>query len=571
MLILQLMPQARKQFLFFLSSTALFFISIVALFTIEIGHREPQDQVLELWTTPIVASATIENAGSISTDLIVEKTDFTRKVIQVFPGVSRQAAAEAVAKVGGQLIEEAGQNAFSVALPEENLAQAEQELANDQNIAVVETDYAVSFLATADWGVERVKAPEVWDETQGNGILVAVVDTGVDRSHSDIAANYAGGYDFFNDDTDPQDDHGHGTAMTGIALAPQNNFGTIGVGHQARLLAAKVLGSDGIGYVSTVVAGIDWAVDNGASVINLSLGTTHNSQILKDAVDRAARQGVVVVAAAGNTNGGALVYPAAYDSTIAIGATDRDDRLASFSAVGSELVAPGVGILAPSLGGAHITVSGTSASTAHVSGLAALLLEYGVGNVRQSLRDGAVDLGTEGRDPYFGYGLPEAPRALMLAEEDTTSPTVSFIEPRDGQKIAGQVVVRVHAEDDREVLKVDLYANGQLVSASATYPYRWRWDVSQTPTGFYTITARALDAIGNIAEASIRVEVVRQTSDIPTPPVTTPTPELPMPAPTSTPQTQQEVQQQPQLPSSAIEKIPQNTGRPANPPRGRPN
>ncbi len=493
-------------------------ISSVALLS-QRTPREGQQVVRDaavpvlVWSEPSVQAADLEQAGVASADLITERTDFTRKVVTIAPGAGRAAVEQAVVTAGGTVVGEAGVAGLVVSLPADNLVAAETELTESSAVQNVETDFAVSLLANPDWGVVRVKAPDVWEIADGGGVSIAVLDTGLDRGHPEFSGAYLGGYDFFNDDDDPEDDHGHGTAVAGIALARQNGAGTIGVGKSASVLTGKVLGSDGVGYISTVVSGIDWAVEQGARVINLSLGTTFDSETLKAAVDRAAAREVVVIAAAGNTGGGPVIYPAAYDSVIAVGATDRSDALASFSAVGSELVAPGVSVQAPWPGGGYASISGTSASAPHVSALAALLLQHGTDSVRQALRDGADDLGTPGLDPYFGYGLPEAPAALALTTEDSTRPTVSFIEPRDGQKISGQVVIRVDAADDRGVVKVDLIAPaGMIISASATPPYRWRWNVQDTPPGTYVIIARAYDEAGNVGEDRVTVEVIIQAS-----------------------------------------------------------
>lgn len=441
---------------------------------------------------------------------LTEETDFAQKVVTVAPGRSAAAVERAVRSVGGRALRRAGDRTVVASLPRDRIAASERALVADPNVARVETDFALGVLSVPDWGVQRVKAPEVWTRTTGSGVRVAIVDTGVDAGHPDLAGQVVGGIDIVNQDSDPQDDHGHGTAIAGIVAAAQNSTGLIGASHRVPLLAVKVLGSDGFGTVSSVVEGIDWAVANGARIINLSLGTTFDSATLREAVERAANRGILVVAAAGNT-GSTLLYPAAYDAAIAVGATNRLDQRASFSALGVELVSPGVEVTAPWPGG-YVLFSGTSASAPHVSGVAALLLADGITEVRQALRNGVADLGPPGPDPEYGYGLPEATRALQYSQTDGAKPIVSFIAPLDGQTISGQQVVRVQASDNRRVAKVDLLVNGTLLSSSSTPPYRWRWDLRNAAAGTYQLTAQAFDLAGNMGEANITVQVLSSQS-----------------------------------------------------------
>jgi len=469
---------------------------------------------------PSIGAADLANSGRISREIIVENTDFTRKNVLFKSGVGSAERARILGSMGAEVVGETGGGGLVIKVSEDGLSAAERELSQSGAVEAFETDYAVSLSSVVDWGVSRIGADQVWESSRGAGVRVAIIDTGVDRGHPDMS-NYAGGFDFVNEDPDPQDDHGHGTAVAGIAASARNGASTIGVGPEISILAVKVLDSDGVGFVSDVVKGIDWSVQNGAGVINMSLGTTFDSTFLKSAVDRAASSGVVVVASSGNTNGGSLIYPAAYDSVIAVGATDKNDSLASFSAAGSELVAPGVSITAPWPGGGTAVISGTSASSPHVAGVAAHLLANGIQNVRSALRDTAEDLGESGQDPYFGHGLVNAVSALGADEEDNEAPVVSFISPTNGQKLAssGQVVVNIDARDNDEILKVDLIVNDRFVYSSATPPYNWRWDLSAGTPGVYGLTARAFDGSGNIAEASIVVEVLAdKREDLPTPP-----------------------------------------------------
>ena len=215
--------------------------------------------------------------------------------------------------------------------------------------------------------------------------------------------------------------------MAGIAAALNNSLGVVGAGPNIDLYAIKVLNRNGSGFLSDVIEGIQWATANGIKVANMSLGSTSNVQSFHDAVIAAYNAGVTIVAAAGNS-GGAVSFPAAYPEVIAVSATDINNNLASFSSRGPEidLAAPGVSILSTYKGTSYATLSGTSMASPHVAGSAALVINSPIGaydvnlngkwdpaEVKQKLRDKAVDLGTTGFDNLFGWGLVNAFSAIQ--------------------------------------------------------------------------------------------------------------------------------------------------------------
>ncbi len=302
---------------------------------------------------------------------------------------------------------------------------------------------------TLEWGVDRIDADLVWDvngdlttdegANTGSGIKVAILDTGIDKDHPDLKANVKGGINFVSkpwwkepDPTKWDDDNGHGTYCAGIVAAVENDIGVIGVAPSVWLYAVKVLDRTGSGYLSDVIAGIDWCVQNGMQVVSMSLGTSEDSQALKDACDNAYAAGLVLVAAAGNDGDGdpttdEVLYPARYDSVIAVAATAEDDSTPIWSSEGMEveLSAPGVDVRSTWKGGTYETHSGTSAACPHVSGTVALILasdetiwvEKGYTNgdgtwtnseVRNVLRGTADDLGQTGHDNFYGYGIVDA-------------------------------------------------------------------------------------------------------------------------------------------------------------------
>ncbi|MEA1907783.1 MAG: S8 family serine peptidase [Euryarchaeota archaeon] len=212
----------------------------------------------------------------------------------------------------------------------------------------------------------------------GTGVKVAVVDTGIDYTHEDLDSNYKGGYDFVFSDSDPFDDsyNSHGTHVAGIIAAERNGIGVVGVAPNASIYAIKVLDGSGYGITSWVIAGIEWAVENDMDVVVMSSGTEEDSQPLRDACRNAYDSGMILVAAAGNTHGGNVTYPARYDSVIAVTATNLNGSPASFSPIGPEieLAAPGVDILSTIRGDDYGYLSGTSQAAPQVAGTAALII-----------------------------------------------------------------------------------------------------------------------------------------------------------------------------------------------------
>ena len=266
-----------------------------------------------------------------------------------------------------------------------NVSDAVASLSACPAVRFVEPNYiayvADTIPSDASWGLQyglvNIRAPQGWDTARGGpGITIAIVDTGVDLAHADLAAKVVGGHDFVNNDAIAQDDNGHGTHVAGIAAAVTNNgAGVAGTSWGARIMPVKVLNAAGGGTFANVAMGIIWATDNGAQIINLSVGGPTSSVVLQNAVNYAAGKGVLILAASGNSGSNLILFPAAYPNVIAVGATDSLNNLAGFSNYGPELdlVAPGVNIYSTSLGG-YAYRNGTSMSTGFVSGLAAILL-----------------------------------------------------------------------------------------------------------------------------------------------------------------------------------------------------
>ncbi|MBI4054828.1 MAG: S8 family peptidase [Elusimicrobia bacterium] len=271
------------------------------------------------------------------------------------------------------------------------------------------------------WGIERVQAPSAWAVTRGAGVKVCVVDTGVDGNHQDLRV--LGGYNSIDPAASWQDDHGHGTHVSGTIAAKDNGVDSnglevVGVAPEAAIYAVKVLDSGGSGTYSDVIEGIEWCVKNRMDVVSMSLGASRGTPALEDIVRAAHAAGVVLVAAAGNS-GGAVGYPAKYSEVIAISASDILNKAASFTSRGPEVeyIAPGVSVPSTYLGGGYQSLSGTSMACPHVSGLAALAISRGArgpSGVRTALTAAAQSLGLDRN--LEGNGLVNAAK-LVGAEE----------------------------------------------------------------------------------------------------------------------------------------------------------
>ncbi|MBI2326762.1 S8 family peptidase [Candidatus Curtissbacteria bacterium] len=228
------------------------------------------------------------------------------------------------------------------------------------------------------WGVDRIDAEKVWTTSAADSIKVAVIDTGFDLDHPDLAANIKGGTNTINPAATAEDDNGHGSHVAGIIAAVNNSIGVVGVGHQVDLYAVKVLNRNGYGYVSDIIEGIEWSIANNMNIINMSLGTSSDIQSFHDAVIAAKAAGITVVAAAGNSGPGdnTVIYPAKYAESIAVSAVDSTDGQPYWSSRGPEvdLAAPGVSIYSTYKGNGYTIMSGTSMASPHVAGSAALVL-----------------------------------------------------------------------------------------------------------------------------------------------------------------------------------------------------
>ncbi|MFB6220619.1 MAG: S8 family peptidase [Halolamina sp.] len=376
-----------------------------------------------------VASAHGDGEGSLAAPWGSESRD-DHVVANV--GYEGEFGRESVRDVAHAVRREFGFDALTVDLP----AKAIDALRAVEAVRYIEPNDEMHALdQSLPWGVDRVAADVVHEQDKtGAGIDVAVLDTGIDADHPDLRSSLGTGAAAVEcSDTDCtvvwDDDNGHGTHCAGIAGAIDNSQGVVGVSPRATLHAVKVLTGDGAGSVSDIAAGIEWVADRGYDVANMSFGGTQSSSVLKDAVQYAHGEGVLLVAAAGNDGGcsDCVNYPAAYDEVVAVSATTRDDSLASFSSTGPEVefAAPGKEIRSTVVDG-YAAHSGTSMAAPHVTGAAAQLMADGRSRdeARTRLRETAADLGLSANEQ--GAGLPDLEAAFGIAGD---TPVVTTREP----------------------------------------------------------------------------------------------------------------------------------------------
>ncbi len=308
-------------------------------------------------------------------------------------------------------------------------------------------------LVVQQWALTVIQAFDAWHITTGGEIVIAVLDTGVSLTHPDLEGKVLPGYNALQDNNHVEDDNGHGTAVAGLIAASTNNQqGIAGMCWGCRILPVKVLNARGGGDDASVSRGVRWAVDNGAQIINMSLGGSRESQTLREAIEYAFQQGVLIVASSGNDrpNGNPINYPAAYPEVIAVGATGTSDAIAGFSNTGDYIMiaAPGVNLWTTTLDGAYGAPNGTSFASSYVAGTAALVFtlrpDLRHEDVTCILQASADDKGSPGKDPEYGWGRLNALRAVQLAQTYQHCPLDQPAPVEPSPMIAAEDVTSTH-------------------------------------------------------------------------------------------------------------------------------
>nr|ADL09141.1 thermitase precursor [Laceyella sacchari] len=380
----------------------------------------------------LIASFVLNASAALPSAIFAEEVDSQagklyapgQVVVKYKDNASASAVKSARAKANGTVMEKNNKLGFEVVKVKGSVEATIEKLKKDPNVEYAEPNYYLHatytpndpYFSSRQYGPQKIQAPQAWDIAEGSGVKIAIVDTGVQSNHPDLAGKVVGGWDFVDNDSTPQDGNGHGTHCAGIAAAVTNNStGIAGTAPKASILAVRVLNNSGSGTWTAVANGITYAADQGAKVISLSLGGTVGNSGLQQAVDYAWSKGSVVVAAAGNAGNTAPNYPAYYSNAIAVASTDQNDNKSSFSTYGSwvDVAAPGSSIYSTYPTSTYASLSGTSMATPHVAGVAGLLASQGrsASNIRAAIENTADKI--SGTGTYWAKGRVNAYKAVQ--------------------------------------------------------------------------------------------------------------------------------------------------------------
>ena len=405
-------------------------------------------------------------------------------------------------------------------------------LSNNPNIEFAELDFLVKPTAvTANdpyyanaWHLSNMQLPIAWDYAKGNGVVVAILDSGVNGYHNDLAANMVPGWNSVSQNNDTADVNGHGTKVAGVVAAiSDNNTGVTSIAWHASIMPVRITNdSAGYAYWSDVANGLTWAADNGADIANISYQVSSSSTVT-NAAQYMRNRGGLVVASAGN--GGSNLNCSDNASIITVSATDSADNKASWSDYGNcvDVAAPGVGIWTTTKEGGYSAPSGTSfASPATAATLALIksanpnLSNDELENILESSADKTKSGG--GFSVFYGHGRVDAAAAVIMAQQapsiDQQAPTVAITSPTENSTQEGIFNINVNAEDNIAVSSVSLYADGIYISSDNVAPFSISFDSHNVADGNVAFTARAEDAAGNLGSSATHWLVIDNIVDV---------------------------------------------------------
>ncbi len=490
------------------------------------------------WLSVPLPIPDIEQDGALfaeDEDPAVAALPFVEKelLVQPYPGAEGEAVAALYAQVGAVVIEELTDiDATVLAVPADERDVIATQLADTGLIETVQKNYLYEPSDVPNDPMYRrqshltqVAAAQAWDTTVGDeNIIIAIVDTGIDRDHPDLVDRIVDGWNAYNGNFDYSDVHGHGTQVAGVVAAATNNqLGVAGMTWECPIVVVRVSDQQGRASARHIAAGILWAVNHGASVINISFAPLWSNRVVRAAATEAFNRGAVVVISTGNA--GQTSSASGYAEAMFVGAVNSSNEITSFSDRGGfvDLVAPGIAIRTTKDGGEYTMANGTSFAAPIVSGVAALAWSVNPDlrpvTVASALQDTAVDLGATGKDTSYGYGLVDAAAAVDGAAQlsfvpDTTPPTLTINRPSNGATLTGRYAVYVTASDRWGVADVVMSVDGMAYATDTRSPYWLVIDIAKFPSGWHQLSFVATDHAGNASEpTTIRVNFRHLTGD----------------------------------------------------------
>ncbi|SDY60538.1 S8 family serine peptidase [Nitrosomonas halophila] len=453
--------------------------------------------------------------------------EWARGRILVTPraGLPSKALTKILREYGGKPTKIGQSDLYVVELPEYTEEGVIARLARHPHIKFAEFDHYVSPTVIPNdpyypngWHLPKIGAPAAWGDSLGSDITIAILDSGVEGDHPDLAAKMVSGWNFFDNNSNTSDVSGHGTRVAGAAAALTNNgIGVAGVARHSQIMPIRITDTSGWGTWSGIANGLVWAADRGVRVANISFVGVSSSLSARNAAQYMKNKNGLVIVAAGNT--GNLENYTTTDTMIPVAATTSSDARASWSSYGNYVLlsAPGAGIWTTRDGKSYGASNGTSFSSPITAGVIALMMAANPSmkntDIEQTLFATAVDLGATGWDPYFGHGRVDAGAAVQAVAAtvatpivDTEPPQVTILEPLSGATVSGLVPVDIEATDNVGVVRTELWVNHTSVAVDTSEPFAFSWDSNGTPNGKANLVVRAFDAAGNSADSNV-VEV----------------------------------------------------------------
>lgn len=413
---------------------------------------------------------------------------------------------------------------YIVAVPAHAEESIVASLADHPHLKLAELDRIVHPTMTpndpyysSEWHLPKISAQNAWNTTQGSGVTIAILDSGINGAHPDLNGQMVSGWNFYDNNSNTSDVFGHGTLVAGTAAAITNNgTGVAGIAGKSKLMPIRITDTNGYGYASTISQGLVWASDNGARVANVSFGGVVGILSIQNAAQYMKDKNGLVVVSAGNTGTELTTTPTS--TMIPVSATDYNDAITSWSSYGNYVAmsAPGVSIWTTRREGDYTTASGTSFSSPLTAGVVALMMSANATlsslDVENLLFSSAVDLGASGRDPYYGHGRVAAAAAVQAAVSATTTPdtevpSVTITNPLGGATVSGLVPVDIETLDNVGTVRAELWVNGTSVAVDTSPPFAFSWDSTGAQNGVTDLTVLALDAANNVGSSSITVTV----------------------------------------------------------------